>query len=64
LEKGSCEKIGKYLLSLDGRGEGEGGKIKSSKKLFIPLPLIPSRKGRGIIFYPHFFTPSGGGRGI
>jgi len=32
------------LLSLDGRGEGEGEEVKNFFKLFIPLPLIPSRQ--------------------
>jgi hypothetical protein len=38
LRRGRCEKIQQYLLSLEGRGEGEGEELKNFFKLFIPLP--------------------------
>ena len=30
-----------------GEGWGEGEESRNSNKLFIPLPFIPSRQGRG-----------------
>jgi hypothetical protein len=46
------------------QGKGEGEELKNSFRLLIPLPFIPSRPGRGIMFYTNFFTASGreGGR--
>jgi hypothetical protein len=32
---------------LTGEGQGEGEKSRNFKKLFITLPIIPSRQGRG-----------------
>jgi hypothetical protein len=32
---------------LMGEGWGEGEESRNSNKLFIPLPFIPSRQGRG-----------------
>jgi hypothetical protein len=32
---------------LTGEGQGEGEESGNFKKLFIPLPIIPSRQGRG-----------------
>jgi hypothetical protein len=37
---------------LTGEGQGEGEKSRNFNKLFIPLPIIPSRQGRGnLTFY-------------
>jgi hypothetical protein len=32
---------------LTGEGQGEGEESRNFNKLFIPLPFIPSRQGRG-----------------
>jgi len=32
---------------LTGEGQGEGEESRNFNKLFIPLPIIPSRQGRG-----------------
>jgi hypothetical protein len=32
---------------LMGEGQGEGEESRNSAKVFIPLPFIPSREGRG-----------------
>jgi hypothetical protein len=37
---------------LTGEGQGEGEELRNFNKLFIPLPIIPSRQGRGnLTFY-------------
>ena len=36
---------------LTGEGQGEGEESRNFKKLFIPLPIIPSRQGRGILTF-------------
>jgi len=36
---------------LMGEGWGEGEELKNPGTLFIPLPFIPSRRGRGNIIF-------------
>jgi len=44
---------------LTGEGQGEGEESGNFKKLFIPLPFIPSRQGRGNL--PFYETIKVGG---
>jgi len=37
----------KYPSPFTGEGQGEGEQSRNFNKLFIPLPSIPSRQGRG-----------------
>jgi hypothetical protein len=37
-----------------GEGWGEGEESRNSGKLFIPLPFIPSRQGRGYSTFYEF----------
>jgi len=41
---------------LMGEGWGEGRESRNSGKLFIPLPFIPSRQGRGYSTFYEFIN--------
>jgi hypothetical protein len=41
---------------LTGEGQGEGEESRNFNKLFIPLPFIPSRQGRGNLTFYEFIN--------
>ena len=56
------QKVKNTPSPLTGEGQGEGEESGNFKKLFIPLPFIPSHQGRGnLTFYPIFVIPAKAG---
>jgi prepilin-type processing-associated H-X9-DG protein len=47
---------------LTGEGQGEGEESRNFKKLFIPLPFIPSHQGRGNFTFYDFINREKGGK--